>query len=372
MGSTLSSVRALSLALLVGRVVGARGADGATGHVGRVVLVQGAGIGAGAGRRLDERPGGDACEQQRRRVYIDLGANWANTLRLYKTLAPEHAHLAWEVYAWEASPLIQPYLHQFCTYLSGERDSEPELCLPRSGSTKHLWQYARQLQCAPQGANATTMRHCMWGRFDRHLRALAAEPLLNSSCVYAEQLAHSARPLPCGAQRSRFTAIPAAVGGSDGWMKLVSVPHMLIRGGAKGRLRNDADIRRASPWYTGARPYTFQARVGDVASWMVASFRAEDDVVVKLDVEGGEFGFIPKLIARGGMGLVDVLALECHQEVGNCDELRAAIVGNATKAGFHIVEEASLGKYGGVDHESRVPPQEELLAWAKRCNLLLP
>ena len=39
-----------------------------------------------------------------RNVYLDLGANWANTLRLYHDFYPQKRKEPWEVYAFEASP----------------------------------------------------------------------------------------------------------------------------------------------------------------------------------------------------------------------------------------------------------------------------
>ena len=54
-----------------------------------------------------------------RRVYIDAGANWANTLRLYDelgTIFPDvraASSQPWEIYAFEASPVIHPCAEEF-------------------------------------------------------------------------------------------------------------------------------------------------------------------------------------------------------------------------------------------------------------------
>ena len=61
-------------------------------------------------------------------VYIDLGANWANTLRLFKDIPWRQGHQysgPWEVYAFEASPLIQPFVERFTRYLNGAQDRPP-------------------------------------------------------------------------------------------------------------------------------------------------------------------------------------------------------------------------------------------------------
>ena len=71
-----------------------------------------------------------------RHIYIDAGANWANTLRLFRDLSPAAASEPWEVYAFEASPLILPFLEEFTRWLSSGRDgTAPTSCLPTSGST---------------------------------------------------------------------------------------------------------------------------------------------------------------------------------------------------------------------------------------------
>ena len=72
-----------------------------------------------------------------RRVYLDLGVNWGNTLRLYETIGDPSgsAHRvqakAWHVYGFEASPRIQPFVEQFVNWLGGTTLQEPEPCVPR-------------------------------------------------------------------------------------------------------------------------------------------------------------------------------------------------------------------------------------------------
>eukprot|EP00966_Prymnesium_polylepis_P273592 6320246-Prymnesium_polylepis.1 len=99
-----------------------------------------------------------------RRVYIDAGANWANTLRLYDELetfpraffperfATDALELArrarsaskqpWEIYAFEASPAMQPTVDKFVEYLNGKR-SRPEFLVPPTGSSKAVAAFAR-------------------------------------------------------------------------------------------------------------------------------------------------------------------------------------------------------------------------------------
>lgn len=64
-----------------------------------------------------------------------------NTLRLYQDIRGNLSEEYWEVYAFEASALIQPYVDDFIRYLNHQAP-EPEAPLPRSGSSGHLAHYA--------------------------------------------------------------------------------------------------------------------------------------------------------------------------------------------------------------------------------------
>ena len=60
-----------------------------------------------------------------RYVYVDMGANWANTLRLWHDMGKAKPGSHWEVYAFEASPLIQPFVESFTRYLNGAAAQPP-------------------------------------------------------------------------------------------------------------------------------------------------------------------------------------------------------------------------------------------------------
>lgn len=58
-----------------------------------------------------------------------------------------------------------------------------------------------------------------------------------------------------------------------------------------------------------------------MASWIKRSFTVSDYVIVKIDVEGAEFGIVKTLEEQGVLLLIDVLAMECHVWSGNCSQL---------------------------------------------------
>mmetsp|Transcript_25766 Transcript_25766/g.60183 ORF Transcript_25766/g.60183 Transcript_25766/m.60183 type:complete len:350 (-) Transcript_25766:36-1085(-) len=233
----------------------------------------------------------------RRHVYIDMGANWANTLRLYRDIAQDGQSAAgWEVYAFEADPIIQPYLDKFVTYLNGGGE-KPALTIPPSGSTAHLKQYGPMYGCNDNN-NDEKMRNCMLSTFMVPLMALRPDPSLNSTELVKQRMAEAGTPLPMYAQQPRFTFIPAAVGSEDDWLHLGSVdPAQAIRGGA-----------------IADRDHGTQADViaVDTVSWLIENFSEDDYIVLKMDVEGAEFEILSGLYRRNKLHLIDLLAYECH------------------------------------------------------------
>lgn len=265
------------------------------------------------GDRLPPLVGG--CNAPRH-VYIDLGVNWANTARLFEVIG-ERAH-AYEVYGFEASPLIMPFADEYFAWLNGDRANEPLSCLPRSGSTTHLAQFAGLYGCKNATTSRELLRDCMWRRLSVHLAALRPNPRLNSSDLIQSRLArarHVRGESGCAAAptRSSYTFVPAAAGvaGDGRWLTMYSPPSSVIRGGSidaqKGSAHMRMDQKRA-----GDEAYTYRVRVVDVPTWVGFSFSVLDFVVLKMDVEGAEHRLLEQMVSRGLMPLVDVLSLECH------------------------------------------------------------
>lgn len=59
----------------------------------------------------------------------------------------------------------------------------------------------------------------------------------------------------------------------------------------------------------------------DLANYIMQEFTPNDFVVLKMDIEGGEWTVIPHLLATGAMKLVDEVFLECHPM--NFDDYKA-------------------------------------------------
>ena len=185
------------------------------------VCLTAAGATKGATKAASLLPQSDGASPTRR-VYIDAGANWANTLRLYRDIEPTASTAPWEVYAFEASPLITPFLERYCTWLDGGGIGvAPSSCLPQSGSTAHLLRYTSAVGCPAS-------RECMWSFFAKPLAALAPDPRLNSTKLIQKRLAKAQR----ASSRTRYTLIPAGVAAENTHITIDSNPQQLIRGGA--------------------------------------------------------------------------------------------------------------------------------------------
>ena len=223
-----------------------------------------------------------------RHIYIDAGANWANTLRLFHDLEPAAASKPWEVYAFEASPLILPFLEKFARWLSSGSDgAAPTSCLPTSGSTDDLLHWSRAgIGCPEHSMDA--MRECMWSVFDAPLAALAPDPRLSGERLINHRLSMARQGR--AQNSSRYTLIPAGVSAGPepiSYITIDSNPHQLTRGGALtlGRSTN--------------KSYEYRVPVVDIVSWIISSFEPADEVLFKIDVEGVEHEIFEQLTQRG-------------------------------------------------------------------------
>lgn len=280
---------------------------------------------------LNKTEGGQAP----RHVFVDLGANWANTLRLYQDIAHGYAPhgQSWEIYAFEASPFIQPYLEHFTAFLNGW-GAKPPLTIPPSGSSWHLADYAPRYGCPNTVDDA--MRECMFQVFKKPLSELHPDMSLSNWDIIHQRLALAAQPLAPGAP-DRFVAIPAAAGAENGELNLgLMTAEQMIRGGAV----NSEEFPG-----TGAE---MKVALVDFPTWLATNFLPTDYVVVKMDIEGAEFPILNKIFGANQGCLMDMLAIECHHWGGDCNKLSADI---AQWACITKLDEIA-GGYRAYDHYS--------------------
>ena len=297
-----------------------------------------------------------------RRVFLDLGASWANTLRRHIDLEPwvvdnvwrqgkspwPRAQRAWEVVAFEANPMIKPFVEEYTEFLNGHRSAPPLPTIPPFGSSDHLAKYAvaqgcctpRLVKHAPSRGVLNSSRPCFSLTHDNPPHELRSEmaPGAHHCCklngtatccdfrecmadVYAvphrrivdahltpgpldapelaqQRLAEAARP-HCG-HRPRYTFVPAAASNVSASMRASISTCAFFR------------LGRDLPPGQCATVAQFPVPLADFASWLKASFTEEDTVIAKFDIEGAEFAVLETLMATGGLSVIDALGLECH------------------------------------------------------------
>lgn len=275
-----------------------------------------------------------------RRVYLDLGANWANTLRLFEDIGTERTKAPWEVYAFEASPFIQPYLEKFTAWLNGQ-GTEPSVTVPPSGSSAHLDMFATRYgcpTCASRGCDA--MRSCMFKLFRGPLSHLQVNKSLQNMDLIQSRL-DTAKA--ASNEINRFVAVPAAAGASDGTLDLGEMTaEQMIRGGAHDQ-------------YAQAGGATMTVPMVDIPKWLTQFFSEEDYIIVKMDIEGGEFPILNTLLDAQNGCIIDVLALECHSWAGDCAALNHKLQQHPCISVMTEDDLKSSGEsmvYKGWDHHS--------------------
>jgi FkbM family methyltransferase len=272
----------------------------------------------------------------RRNIYLDMGANWCNTMELYKSVPEvkvEGLHVTdapWHVFAIEAAPLIAPYVEQ-CTLSLAEGRPLPVPVVPPAGSSLQLLNYAGELGCASAGGRRERIA-CISKALEKPLATLSKslDPGLTSNAALLKARMRGARSrggcrggggggggkaigggkaggggvaqFRAGgvmtADGGTFSMLPAAAGASEGVLRMAGSPLQMLRGGSSKAGSNH-------------QPQFDVAQV-DVVSWMRRSFTADDFVVLKMDVEGAEMEIIPKLLQTNTTDLVDVFLWECH------------------------------------------------------------
>jgi hypothetical protein len=198
-----------------------------------------------------------------RNVYVDAGVNWCNTLTLHRTLPTEWIDACanrapWDVYGFEASRALHPYIERCAQSLSVGLDL-PMPPVPPAGSTKELRRFASQYGLG-HCVNATLLGvgdrttfakgyqfnrkfgklsdGCLQTALQGRLKALevptgsATDPAL-----LQRRLASASR---CGPPpRDTYTLIPAAVNDRDGTLSLSGNLQSLVQGGLHSGLRRE-------------------------------------------------------------------------------------------------------------------------------------
>jgi len=269
--------------------------------------------------RQHDRPA--AAARAPRNIYLDLGANWADTLDLHRRIADDgHKRLQnWEVYAFEISPTLIPYVDKYVRFLNGF-DKRPAACVAPISESKMVYKFAPAVGCLSKDPKEA--KTCFGTTTAKAVRGFlkSAKPAMVAPVQVHTQLAMAAYPLEPDAVQPRYTFIPAGAGGVAGSIKF---------GG--GKRVQDSDIGDESVKHIaghvnlvdGGEPLTVQ--IIDFPKWVAEHFSKDDYIVMKIDIEGAEFALLEKMAKLGLLDMVDQLALECHPWSGDCKQLDALL-----------------------------------------------
>jgi hypothetical protein len=324
-----------------------------------------------------------------RLVYLDLGVNWANTLRLYQELGGcDGSSPRWEIYGFEAMPLMHTYIEAFMAWLNGQ-GAKPPMELPPAGSSVDLFKFAQKYGCdrAPpvrHNTCASGCKKCMAAKLHGKLASLHPEPRLTEPSFIASRMAAAAESHPGrgggggGGEdaRPRYTFIPSAVGAANTTIEISCHRVGLIHGG--GHPLDQKHYPNSSNVPDVFRQERFRVPSIDVVGWMTTNFELRDWIVVKMDVEGAEFEIFDSFAKLGKTCLVDILVWQCHDfnPYGRtCRSLKRNI--QTLCPGIVIIEEdlkkerygstrekEAPNYYRGIDKATRREMDNDLLAEA--------
>ena len=292
-----------------------------------------------------------SCATTRRLVYVDLGVNWANTLRLYKDLGPGLCSNAthWEIYGFEAVPLIQPYANHFVEFLNGQVP-RPPWNLPLSGSSEELYRFAKRFGCTKHAPLHPDFKNCMWKQLGDSLMALRPNERLQDPKLVADRL-RTAASSNVGSSFPRYVFVPAAAGDESKLVNLTYTRIGILHGGGSVGYETSDDKDPAWQLILSQVPQV------DIPTWLTTYFRDDDLLVVKMDIEGAEHPLLKKLLAiMGSRCMVDVLAWQCHDYIGEakrCDHMRTLLRSKCPN--MRIIEEAGnvATDYEGIDSTTK-------------------
>ena len=262
-----------------------------------------------------------SARQCRRMVYLDLGANWANTLRLHHSLKhwlnnsqaqmPRQRSACWydwEIYSFEPSPVMQPYLDAYATYLTG-KGTKPTLTVPPIGGSLQMLPYAKKFGCpsAHDHTQYKSMYACMNRVFADAYRKLQIDARLNDTLLLQARLDEASIPnFGVAGSRSRhgdrYTFLPAGVSDRAGSIDVSWPSGLFLQTGPEAALGAPPPIARPSHI-----PEHMSAPMVDIPAWLKQHFKSTDIIVVKMDVEGAEHGILRKMAEDGTLSWISVL-----------------------------------------------------------------
>jgi len=84
-----------------------------------------------------------------------------------------------------------------------------------------------------------------------------------------------------------------------------------ISGGSTVEVRKADQLERTVPIYTGTRQIISVPCI-DIDKWIKENFSPDDHIILKLDIEGGEYTVLPHMIKNGSIKYINKIWIEWH------------------------------------------------------------
>ena len=240
--------------------------------------------------------------QAPRNIYLDLGAFQGDTLQLFKQHGIPlrcHPNVDWEVFAFEACPLLAHSTQLLVDSLNNQSVDPPVLYTDIPGMQELVEEvyrknlpFSNQLRLFFEKYEALLVSRCS-------SRGSFADLLLFDKEERKTQLAEARTPPDTSG--TKYSLYAMGVGHRDSILKMDWAYSNYINGG--GNLLG-IDYGRPS--------HVFHVPVLRLSTWLKESFNKEDYIYVKMDIEGMEFLLLEDLIKTGCLEYINEMDVEWH------------------------------------------------------------
>lgn len=238
-----------------------------------------------------------------RNIYLDLGAFNGDTLQMYQLNNVQdraYPETPWEVFAFEACPLLAHNVQMTVDKLNGESQFSPLTYNDVRGMQKAV-EYAYKFK--------TSFDFRLEKLFKKYEALLVARKSTKGSFqeLLDRNLEDVLRDLyevnaPENNQiKTCFRSFPVGVGIEDSYMFMNWAYSNYMNGGG-----NVLDIDYGIP------SHVFRVPIIKLSRWIKDKFSKEDYIYIKMDIEGMEFLLLQDLISEGCLDYIKEMDVEWH------------------------------------------------------------
>jgi hypothetical protein len=240
--------------------------------------------------------------KRKRNIYLDLGAFMGDTLNMFEVMGVErraHKNTPWEIYAFEACPLLAHQTQLVVDKLNGLSLDEPVSFREVPRMHNHV------LLAYEKNFPWSRRLGFYFEQFEKILvRRISTKGtyknILESSIDKVREQMLIARA-PIEDTRNRYMSFAAGVGPEDSFFEMKWHLSNYMNGGG-----NICGIDYGTP------RHVFQIPVINLSNWIKNSFTKEDYIYVKMDIEGMEFSLVETLYLSGALDYIKEMDVEWH------------------------------------------------------------